>query len=108
MKMVLLCILFLVIGYGVANFNYNKYADEFCQTRAEDKASREYLYSVFNHQQQQPEATTTGSTMYEVKKGDTLDSIAKIFGVSKADLIRINKLAIPNLPTGYVLVIPNK
>lgn len=46
------------------------------------------------------------STVYEVKKGDTLDLIAKIFGVSKKSLMVTNHLETENINTGNTLIIP--
>jgi len=47
------------------------------------------------------------SQIYEVKKGDTLDTISKLFGVSKEAIMIANKLAFPEITVGSTLVIPN-
>jgi LysM repeat protein len=54
-----------------------------------------------------PTTTTAAQAMYQVKRGDTLTSIAKFFGLSTALLLQANKL--PNgdrLTEGQVLTIP--
>jgi LysM repeat protein len=51
--------------------------------------------------------TTPPSTSYQVKRGDTLTSIAKFFGVSSATIIAANQLANGDrLTEGQVLQIP--
>lgn len=47
------------------------------------------------------------STVYEVKKGDTLDTIARMFGVTKQSIITINKLQSKNIGAGDTLIIPS-
>ncbi len=42
---------------------------------------------------------------YEVKKGDTLDIVAKLFGVSKASVIKTNNLKSENIKEGGILII---
>lgn len=54
-----------------------------------------------------PTTTTTPATTYQVKRGDTLTKIAKVFGVSTAAILAANQL--PNgdrLTEGQVLQIP--
>jgi LysM repeat protein len=51
--------------------------------------------------------TTTGPTVYVVKRGDTLTSIAKQFGVSVASIVSLNRLASADQITeGQTLEIP--
>lgn len=52
-------------------------------------------------------ATTGGSTSYTVQSGDTLGSIARRFGTTIAELVRVNNLANPDaLQVGQKLVVP--
>lgn len=52
-------------------------------------------------------ATTTGSTTYTVQSGDTLGVIARRFGTTIAELVRLNNLANPDaLQVGQKLVVP--
>jgi LysM repeat protein len=54
-----------------------------------------------------PTTTTTPSIAYQVKRGDTLTSIAKFFGVSSATIAAANQLANGDrLTEGQVLQIP--
>lgn len=54
-----------------------------------------------------PTTTTTPSTSYQVKRGDTLTSIAKFFGVSTATIAAANQLGSGDrLTEGQVLQIP--
>ena len=41
-----------------------------------------------------------------VKKGDTLDTISRLFGVSKEAIMKENKLIFPNITVGDTLIIP--
>lgn len=46
-------------------------------------------------------------SVYEVKKGDTLDVIARLFGVSKETIIKANNLKTEDISVGDILNIPN-
>lgn len=48
----------------------------------------------------------TSPAKYEVKKGDTLDTIAKLFAISKETIIKANNLKTENISAGDVLLIP--
>lgn len=52
-------------------------------------------------------AASTGTTSYTVKSGDTLGVIAKRYGTTVQELVRLNNLANPDsLKVGQVLIIP--
>jgi len=104
---VLLCILFLVIGYVIADFNFNKYADEFCQVRKEKKESDEYMRSAFMGIPKKDNSLHATSTMYEVKKGDSLETISVIFGISKESIIVANNLKSEKVSIGELIIIPS-
>jgi LysM repeat protein len=54
-----------------------------------------------------PTTTTAPMTSYQVKRGDTLTAIAKLFGVSRAAITAANQLASEDrLTEGQVLQIP--
>lgn len=54
-----------------------------------------------------PRGTATPTPVkYKVRTGDTLASIAKKFGVTTSDLIRVNGLKSDSLTLGQTLVIP--
>jgi LysM repeat protein len=54
-----------------------------------------------------PTTTTAGPVMYQVKRGDTLTSLAAFFGLSPATLAAANQLGSEaQLTEGQVLVIP--
>ena len=53
------------------------------------------------------EDTTINYSKYEVKKGDTLDTIAKLFGTTKENLIKINNLKSENIFAGDIILIPS-
>jgi LysM repeat protein len=54
-----------------------------------------------------PTTTTAPMTSYQVKRGDTLTAIAKLFGVSKAAITAANQLSSEDrLTEGQVLQIP--
>lgn len=54
-----------------------------------------------------PSATPT-PVKYKVRTGDTLASVAKKFGVTTSDLIRVNALKDTSLTVGQTLLIPTK
>jgi murein DD-endopeptidase MepM/ murein hydrolase activator NlpD len=45
----------------------------------------------------QPEATASNLSLYQVRGGETLSSIAQAHGVSMTELVRLNRLSNPNL-----------
>lgn len=49
------------------------------------------------------ENNTTNEAQYEVKKGDTLDTIAKLFGTTKEKLMNLNNLKTETIKTGDVI-----
>lgn len=93
LRVILLCFVFAIFGYAIGNFHTLK--AKFCevgQTPTQTTISTEDMDSA---------------SIYIVKNGDTLDSISKLFNVSKEAIITVNKLAFPNLVTGSTLIIPN-
>jgi murein DD-endopeptidase MepM/ murein hydrolase activator NlpD len=57
----------------------------------------------------QPEVKETEVGSYRVKRGDTLDAIARKHGVSRAELARFNRLSNPNfILVNQVLKVPQK
>lgn len=106
LKVVLLCFIFFVAGYTVANFNTLK--AKFCEIKKissvqnSDSGSSDELYTTSG-----PLRTSDENiSVYEVKKGDTLDSVSKLFNVSKEVIIIENKLKDKTLSTGEFLTIP--
>lgn len=66
-------------------------------------AAKDYIESVAEYEQEYEPAKT-----HTVKKGDTLTSIAKKYGVTVAALAKVNRIENINIiHTGSVLVIPN-
>lgn len=56
-----------------------------------------------------PEAKPTEVNRYRVKRGDTLDAIARKHGVSRAELVKFNRLSNPNfILVNQVLKVPQK
>lgn len=51
-----------------------------------------------------PVSDTVGAK-YEVKKGDTLDTIARLFNISKETIIKVNNLKTESVSVGDVLII---
>jgi len=67
------------------------------QTRVKDKKKGSFASS----------GHTSGAQTYKVKRGDTLYSIAKNFGVSVDDLMAVNGLTDTKLSVGQTLLIPS-
>lgn len=91
LKVVLLCLIFFIVGYTVANFNTLK--EKFCEV-----------------EQTQPQTNiqedSDTASVYQVKNGDTLDTISKLFNVTKGSLTNENKLKTEKLTPGDTLIIP--
>lgn len=47
------------------------------------------------------------SQIYEIKEGDSLDSIAKKFGINPTSILLANNITPKQIRKGFVLYIPN-
>jgi LysM repeat protein len=105
LKVVLLCFIFFVVGYTVANFNTLK--AKFCEIKE--------ISSVQNNDSKPSdvEQVTYGTlrtsdeniSIYEVKKGDTLDSVSRLFNVSKKAIMVQNKMKTEEISEGDMIII---
>ena len=91
LKVVVLCFFFFTVGYIVATFNTKAKTHE-SKVLTENKLP-EYSY-------EEP------VTVYQIKYGDTLDSIAKLFGITKEALMKENGLKLDEAFDGGWLRIP--
>lgn len=55
-----------------------------------------------------PASSVYGGMVYRVRKGDTLSSIAKRYGVSVADLMEMNGLASPTVKVNQTLIVKQR
>lgn len=93
LKVVVLCFFFFTAGYMVASFSAKTKIHE---TKVlTEKKLPEYPY-------EEP------VTVYQIKYGDTLDSIAKLFGVTKEAIMKENGLTMDIATNGGWLRIPAK
>jgi LysM repeat protein len=65
------------------------------------------LLIPISNDQSSVSGTSSGVNTYVVQRGDSLYSIARRFGVSVNDIIRLNNLSGTSLSVGQTLVIPN-
>lgn len=92
LKVVVLCFLFITVGYIAGSYiTKNKYQEK-VESPVENKVV-EY-----------PE--NDAMTVYQIKYGDTLDSIAKLFGVTKEAIMKENGLTMDIPTNGGWLRIP--
>lgn len=91
LKVVVLCFFFFTVGYVVATFNAKTPETKVLI----EKNLPEYPY-------EEP------VTVYQIKYGDTLDSIAKLFGVTKEAIMKENGLEVDMHVSGGWLKIPSK
>lgn len=102
LQIVLLCIIFFGVGYVVANFNTLK--ERFCATKETilDTSAKFNPINTLSGDYDEP----LSQTIHLIKSGDTLDSIAKLYGVTKEALMKENNLKTEKISTEEILLIP--
>lgn len=78
-----------------------------CDATPRESASTQRTKTTPTSTTTAPTTTTTPMTPYQVRRGDTLTSIAKFFGISTAAIIQANQLSnADRLTEGQILQIP--
>lgn len=91
----LLCFVFAIFGYTIGNFNTLK--ERFCS----------------NTSKQENLVTESGNTLndtasiYVVKEGDSLETVSKLFGVSKEYIMTTNNMKSEKISKGDIILITN-
>lgn len=85
--------------------NRSKYSD---QNLVQNKEPEEELASDASPRQAEPEDTTGGFFLYQVKTGDSFYSLQNRFNVSRAELLKLNPEVQSGLTVDQYIIIPKK
>ncbi len=93
----------LIERYDLAR--YDRKEGQIEKIKREDKVLAEITHGIPEEETKKPIKAPVTMTIYEVKSGDTLDSVASRFALSVADLKILNDLGTSNLNPGQLLLV---